>query len=219
MVALAELRTLVQPIAPAHERILPVLAPLDALLPAGGLPLGATVRVAGSTSLTLALVAAASQAGSWVAVAGSASVGWSAAADLGVDLARVLVVSRAAAATWADVLATLVDGVAIVVVRLATQLSERDARRLAARARERGAVLMVDGPRRCWPLDADLVVEGEGAWVGLGDGHGRLQSRRLRVSVSGRRAAAQRRHTELWLPAPDGSARAALPTGPVAVVG
>lgn len=219
MAALAELRTLVQPIAPAHERILPVIEPLDALLPAGGLPLGGTVHVAESTSLTLALVAAASRAGTWIAMVGTAAVGWSAAVDLGVDLDRVLVVARMGGAKFADVVAALIDGVGVVVLRSATPVVERDARRLAARARERGVVLVVDGPRRCWPIEADLTVEAAGTWVGLGDGHGRLGSRRLRVTVGGRRAATRRRSVELWLPTADGSVLAAPAARLVTAVG
>lgn len=218
MAALAELRSLVQPTTLAHERVLPVGSPLDGLFPGGGLARGATVRVEESTSLALALIAEATRSGSWVAVVGTAAIGWAAAADLGVELRRLLVIPRLARATWAEVVAALVDNMAAVVVRPAVPVPERDARRIAARARERAAVLIVDGPARCWPIEADVVMGVSGHWSGLGAGHGRLQSRRVAVSLSGRRAANRHRTVEVWLPGADGSLHT-VPTGrPVAVV-
>ncbi|MCC6226257.1 MAG: hypothetical protein IT195_07615 [Microthrixaceae bacterium] len=212
MAAIAELRTLVQPTTLAHERVLPVLPPLDAVLPHDGLALGSTIRVDECTSLSLALVAAASQAGSWVAAVGTADIGWAAAADLGLDLGRVLVVPRVGSAEWAGVVAALVDSVSVVMVRPGRPVGERDARRLSARARERGTVLLLDAAARSWPIEPDVVIEAVGSWSGLGEGHGRLRERRLDVSISGRRAAARRRSVELWLPAADGTMR---PTSPM----
>lgn len=209
--AIAELRSLVQPTTLAHERILPVLPPLDTVLPHGGLALGSTIGVDECTSLSLALVAAASQAGSWVAAVGTAAIGWAAAADLGLDLGRVLVVPRVGAAEWAGVVAALVDSVAVVMIRPSRPVRERDARRLSARARERGTVLLVDAAVRSWPIEPDVVIEAVGAWSGLGEGHGRLQGRRLDISISGRRAASRRSSVELWLPAADGTMRPASP--------
>src|SRR5439155_941436 len=83
------------------ERVLPVLPELRELLPGGGLRRGSTVAVgarfdragrpvwsAGATSLLLALIAAASRAGSWCAVVGVPALGVAAADELGVALDR-----------------------------------------------------------------------------------------------------------------------------------
>ena len=67
-------------------------------------------------SLALALVAAASGAGSWCALVGVTGLGAVAAQDIGVDLTRLAVVPRPGAA-WAEVVATLVGGVDLVVLR------------------------------------------------------------------------------------------------------
>jgi hypothetical protein len=206
-----DLRTLVRPTSLAGERILPVVPPLAPLLPAGGLACGTTVQVSGATTVVLGLVAGPSRAGSWVAVVGTGSLGWAAAADLGVDLDRTIVVPDVALGDWGEVTAALVDAVDVVVVAPRHPIRQRDARRLAARARERGSVLVVSSPRFPWPVEPEVSLDVAGRWVGLGDGHGRLSARRVAVSASGRRAAARARTVELWAPAADGSLREALP--------
>ena len=210
MAAVAELRNLVQPTSLATERVLPVLPPLTRLLPAGGLACGSVVQVVGATSLVLGLVAGASQAGSWTAVVGTASLGWAAAADLGVDLDRTVVVPDVALGDWGEVTAALVDAVDVVVVSPRYPVRERDARRLAARARERGAVLIVSSPRFPWPVEPEVSLDVSGRWIGVGDGEGRLSARRITVAVSGRRAAARGWTVDLWAPAADGSVREVL---------
>jgi hypothetical protein len=69
--------------------------------------------------------------------------------------------------------------------------------------RKHGGVLLCLGQ---WEgADLRLTTVGE-RWNGLGDGHGRLRARRVRVRVSGRHGvAAVPREGQLWLPAPDGS--------------
>ena len=210
MGAPAELRELIQPTSLAAECLLPVLPPLSPLLATGGLACGSTIRVEGARSLAMALVAGASAAGSWTAVVGTGSVGWSAASDLGVDLARTFVVPDVALGDWSEVTAVLVDAVDVVMVSPQYPVRERDARRLSARARERGAVIVVVDARFGWPLAPDVTFEAVGRWSGMGEGHGRLRARRLSVTASGRRAAARVRHLDLWLPAADGSVRPVL---------
>jgi hypothetical protein len=100
---------------------------------------------------------------------------------------------------WATVVAALLDGVGLVLTELPRHARVGDARRLAARARERGGVLVVlprAGAR--WPGDVtlDLVAEG-GAWSGLEPGAGLLATRALGVRVEGRGAAARVRRGAL----------------------
>lgn len=204
-VAAAEL---VQPVALAGERLLPVLGPLEPLFPAGGLRRGSVVSVSGSTSLALSLLAAASAQGSWCAAVGMPALGCAAAAELGVVLDRFPLVAspgREAAGGWAWVVGALVDACDVVLARPPAHVKAADARRLTARARERGAVLVVAG---AWPEGAEvqLTVAG-GEWEGLGQGFGRLRGRRVEVVAGGRGAAARERRVGLWLPHPDGGVR------------
>ena len=63
-----------------------------------------------------------------------------------------------------------------------------DARRLAARARERGSVLVRRGRPRRWPEAADVsLTVTSTTWEGLGQGHGHLRARRAVVEAGGRR--------------------------------
>src|SRR5690606_40193124 len=90
--ALGTLAERVRPTTLAREQRLPVLRPLEVLVPGAGLRRGSTVAVGsapgvtGATSLALALAAGASQNGSWVAAVGLRSLGLAAAAELGVAL-------------------------------------------------------------------------------------------------------------------------------------
>ncbi|ACZ30470.1 conserved hypothetical protein [Xylanimonas cellulosilytica DSM 15894] len=166
---------------------LPVHPALAGLLPGGGLPVGGTVVVQGSTSLLLGLLAVASADGAWVAFVGAPAIGLAAAADAGLRLERVAVVPTPGADAPAAV-AALLDGVDVVVLGPAVALLGADRRRLAARARERGAVLMTTTP---WPgAHVTLDVRG-GSWWGVERGAGWLRRRVLRVRRTGRGAAAQ----------------------------
>lgn len=204
-----------RPINLAGERQLPVAPALAEVLPGGGLSRGAMVASigSGSMSLAMALVAGPSAAGSWSAIVGVPSFGLLAAAELGVSLERVVLVERPEPSLWATVVAALLDAFEVVVVRPEQRVGAADHRRLRARARERGAVLVQAGGRvDAWPeapeLQLSLVAE---KWQGVGPGHGHLQARRVTVEVTGRRGAGRPHRAELWLPGPDG--RPALVTG------
>ena len=188
---LAPLRDLVEQIRPvtlAHERALPVVPAVEQLLPARGLQRGSTVSVAGgsgTTALAFAVLAGPTRAGSWAACVGLPELGWAAAAQLGVDLERVVVV-RPPAAAWATVVAALVDAFDVVVCGPEHAPTAAEVRRLSARARERGAVLMAvggavaagSGPVRLRPGPPGLgrlrrpPGGGRGAVVGTGGGMG-----------------------------------------------
>ncbi|MGA1828029.1 MAG: hypothetical protein WAZ28_07235, partial [Microbacterium sp.] len=70
--------------------VLPVLPALASLLPGGGLRTGSAYSISPSASLLSALLAAASQAGSWCGVVGMPQFGAEAAERLGVDLSRLV---------------------------------------------------------------------------------------------------------------------------------
>ena len=194
-----------RPLTLAADRHLPVLPALAPLLPEAGLRRGSTIAVAGSVTLALALLAGPSAAGSWSAVVGLPSLGAEAAAELGVALERLALVPEPGIERWSVVVAALLEELDVVLAVPPRQVRAAHARRLTARARERGGVLVVLGGRELGtePVDLRLTVMG-GRWTGLGRGHGRLLAREVEVVARGRRAAARERRARLWLPGPDG---------------
>lgn len=217
----------IRPLALRRDDHLPVLPALTGLLPGEGLRRGSTVAVAGdagggATSLALALVAAASGAGSWVAAVGLPSLGLVAADELGVALERLVLVAAPERSQWGSVTAALVDGFDCVVVAAHRGVPAGAARRLVARARERGAVLVTLGAG--WPEPAAVQLRvARTRWEGIEPGHGHLRARKVRVAVSGRGDAARPRSVDLWLPAATGGVLvaepAASPVPRIAVVG
>jgi len=222
-----------RPVTRADERVLPVLPALDGLFPEGvkGLRRGSTVAVdcgPGATSLALALLAGPSAAGSWAAMAGLPTVGLAAAAGFGVAIERLVLVASPPPGVWSTVVATLVEAFDLVLARANHRVRPGDARRLAARARERGSVLLVlsgggaggaggvGGVRWPWPETPDQrFTPVDAVWEGLGEGHGHLQARRVTIETGGRRAADRSRLVELWLPGADGRVAVAERLAPV----
>lgn len=205
------------PVDPAFAPVLPQ-----------GLRRGTSIGIAGgiaSTSLTLALVGAAGAAGSWCALVGLPPLTAEAVAGFGLDLGRVAVVPasslvRGASATagWTTAVGALVDAVDLVVVRPPGRLPDGDVRRLTARARSRGAVLLVVTPGGAgWPgLDVRLTAD-HVAWAGHEGasgprGHGRLRARQVELRSHGRGAPLPA--LPLWLPGPSGGVEpvVAVPT-------
>lgn len=205
------------------EAVVPVSAELAPLLLGGGLRRGCTVEVAvggpvglgrglrapgggandrchseaapaaGGSSLLLALLAGASAGGCWCALVGAPGLGLAAAVEAGVDLRRLALVP-APGSSFARVVGALVDGFDLVVVAPPGHLSQADARAVSARARRFGAVLVSAGP---WPGADVRLTAVRGGWEGLGEGHGRLRSRRLQVRASGRGVSGGTRQIDL----------------------
>jgi hypothetical protein len=101
----------------ADESLLPVLPALRDLLPAGGLRRGSVVTSGDWGLLCLALAAGASADGAWCALVGVPSVGVRAAADVGLDPGRLLLIPEPGRG-WPQVVASLLDGFDIVLLRL-----------------------------------------------------------------------------------------------------
>jgi hypothetical protein len=179
---------------------LPVLPALGELLP-GGLARGSVVAAGRWSLLCLALAAGASVAGAWCAVAGVPQLGVSAAVGVGLDPARLLLVPDPGTA-WPQVVASLLDGCELVLLRPPDRAPAALRRRLEAVLRRCGSVLVVAGE---WDgAQARLLVTRQ-EWAGIQPGHGRLRARRVLVVADGRGAAARPRTRWLWLPGPDGS--------------
>ena len=183
------------------EGVLPVLPPLAGLLPAGGLARGSVVTTGGFGLLSLALAAGASAGGAWCAIAGVPATGVRAAAEAGLDPARLVLVADPGR-NWPQVVASLLDGFDIVMLCPPEPPPAQLRRKLEAAARRYGSVLLVAGD---WPGAQARLHVAEEEWTGLGAGHGRLRARKARVVASGRGAAERPRSCWLWLPGPDGS--------------
>jgi hypothetical protein len=187
-----------EPVAVATpvRAVLAVPAPLAGILPQGGLPRGGVVSLigdSGSTSLLLALLA--TPANAWSALVGLPEVGMLAAAELGVDLDRVVLVPDPGPDVL-QILSVLADGVDMIAVLPPKVLPPSRLKVLNARLRQSGAVLLVAGR---WP-GADLVLQSRiESWTGLGHGHGRLRDRELVVEVGGRGAAGRRSSVAMLL--------------------
>lgn len=199
-------------------RTLPLLPVFHELVPHGALQRGSVVGCSGpaAVSLALALAAAPSQEGAWVAAAGLPSLGLAAAAEAGVSLERLVAVHDVTdEAAWADILAACIDGFDVVLLGPGTQVVRpATARRLVARLQSRGAVAVTVGAP---VFGADLRFDATAvSWVGLGDGHGVARGRTVRVELTGRRTP-RPRHAECWLPAADGRTYPVVEPAPVVV--
>ena len=206
----------VTPLVGAHERTLPVLAALRDLFPGGALQRGWVITTGGdaATSLALAIAAGPSAAGSWTAVVGEEGLGLPAAAEAGVVLERLLMVAAPGPRGAVEAAAALVGSVDIVLMGAGIRLGAADQRRLAARLRERGSVLIQPGGKALGGAGlggealggADVRLQVVSSrWSGLGDGWGLLRSRRVSVRAQGRGAASRPRSLDLLLPGPDGA--------------
>lgn len=197
----------------ARERTLPVLPAFESLLPRSVLQRGSIVACEGSAaaSLALALAAGPSQEGAWVAVAGFPDVGVAAATELGVVPARLVMVAEPTGnsttgfddATWADVLAAMIDGFDVLLLGPGTlRVRAATARRLVARAQARGVLLITVGANAGFAGDLRFEVT-QVDWQGLGEGCGVASDRHAHVQLTGRRVPRPRR-AELWLPNAEG---------------
>src|SRR5215472_123709 len=181
--------------------LLPVLPALRELLPFGALQRGSVVAAGDWSMLCMALAAGPVASGDWCAAAGIAEFGVVAAADAGLDPARLLLVSDLGP-NWPQVVASLLDRCDLVLLRPPVRPSAQVRRRLEAAVRRYGAVLLVAG---AWEgAQVRLRVTSQ-AWVGIGIGHGRLRGRRVRVTADGRGEWSRARTRWLWLPGPDGT--------------
>ena len=215
------------PVSLASQQQLPVVAALAELLPGGGVARGSTVSVGGpcgAVSLAALLAVEASRAGSWVVAVGMDEFNWEMALALGVVAERSVVVRVGDRSAATEVMAAVVDAADVVLVGPEVGLSSAAVRRLRARARERGSVLVRvqpnharrsagRGPRLSASLDdrwadAELSLQARTLrWTGLGEGWGHVNGRLVEVTVAGRRQASVGRQGVLWLPDDQGRVR------------
>lgn len=159
---------------PARE----VVATLPGLADLVQLHAGATYGV-DSAALALALAAGASRAGEWVGFAGWPDFGVEAAAGLGIELSRTVLVPDPGE-HWLEVTAALVDVLRVVVLRPPSSVAARAAEVLDSRLRTRSSVLVVWGD---WPRCEARVSLEHSRWSGPDSGRGWLHERAARVAV------------------------------------
>lgn len=181
----------------------PVPAALEQLLP-GGLPRGGIMAVEGSLSLLLATVGAASTAGAWCALAGLPPVSAEAAIEFGVAVERTPVIAAprpSSVRAWAGLIAALLDTIDLVAARPGAAMAAGDLSRLAARARGKGATLLLyQNGSAAWPgLDLRLTARDQ-VWQRAPGPRGRLTARHIMVTAHGRGRFARPREAGLWLP-------------------
>src|SRR4051812_36132028 len=154
-------------------RELPTAPALADLLPGGALAAGSAYSVVDSTTLALSLLQGPSAAGAWCAVVGMPDLGVEAAAGLGIDLERLVLVPYPGE-HWLTVASALIDVVSVLLLRPQlregrVRITDGSASKLASRLRQREAVLVSMGD---WPgAEARLTVS-DSSWTGLGSGFG-----------------------------------------------
>ncbi|MFT4029402.1 MAG: hypothetical protein QM675_05960, partial [Protaetiibacter sp.] len=178
------------------DRTLPTSSALEELLPDGALVAGGSYLVDGSTALALQLLREPSRAGAWCAVVGMPDLGIEAAAAAGIELDRLALVPHPGE-QWFAVVSALVDAVAVVLVQPPARVREAAAARLAARLRQRGAVLV---SMREWPRAQARLTISESDWVGIGAGFGHLAARQVTVASASPAWQGRTRSRRLWLP-------------------
>ena len=170
--------------AQATLRTLPVPAPIADLLPRGGLARGTVASVAGATSVLVGLLASVTAGGSHAAVIGLPDLSLLAAVEQGADLSKIALVPTPKD-TAVEVAAILLDGIDLVILGLAgVAVPPSRARAVVARARSKGAVLLVTEGR--WD-GVDLRIDSRVAgYTGLGDKYGRVTGVHLDVAATGK---------------------------------
>jgi hypothetical protein len=192
--------------------LLPVLPALRDLLPNGGLARGSVVSAGTWSLLCLALAAGPVASGAWCAAVGIPEFGVVAAAGAGLDPGRLLLIPDPGIA-WPHVVASLLDGCDLVLLRPPERPPAQARRKLEAAVRRHGAVLLVAGE---WEgAQVRLRISAQ-EWFGIGSGHGRLRGRRAQVVADGRGGWSRSQARWLWLPGPDGAVTA-LADAPAAV--
>ncbi len=169
---------------PGKPPLLPVPAALEPLLPRGGLVRGSVVSYAGSDVLLSGLLAAVTGDGGHAAVIGRPRLGLLAAVEMGARLDRLAVVPDPGSDP-VEVAAILLDGMDLVVLGLGgVSVAPSRTRVLAARARSRGATLLVVDGR--WSGSELVLTARVVGYRGLGRGYGRLCAVQLEVTAQGR---------------------------------
>lgn len=134
-------------------------------------PDSGVLSLQGSATLLLAVLALRQGSSGWCGVIGGDDLGWCAATEIGLDLNRVLSVPRSTLddASTLTVASTLLDGVDALLIGASSteRLRPQHRRRLLARARERGRLILTPAP---WEGARTLQAGSLAPDAGIGDG-------------------------------------------------
>ena len=114
----------------------------------------------------------------WCGVVGLPELSVEAARQWGVELSRLVLVPDPG--NWLETVATLIEGLDVVLAAAPPTLPMTAERRLTARLRSRGSALVVLGP---WSNPAARIDVRTIGWQGLGQGYGCLSAQELEVTV------------------------------------
>ena len=183
------------------QRTLPAPLPIAELLPRGGLTRGSVVSVSGASAVLIGLLASVTAGGSHAAVIGLPNLSLLAALEQGANLSRIAVVPEPKDSA-VEAAAILLDGVDLVILGLSgAAVTPSRARAVVARARSKGAVLLVTEGH--WD-GVDLRIESQvTGYSGLGERHGRLTAVQLDVAAVGK--GFQRRASRMEICSDSGS--------------
>lgn len=176
-----------------------VVAPLQSLFASGGLERGRIYSLQGEAhvSLLFALCAHATTHGSWLAIVNTPHVGFMSAHEHGVALHRVVNV-RTQPSHEPHVVGALADGFDLVAISSPTS-SVAQARKIAARVKAQGSVLLLLGKPGAFEVDTALS-----AHVAQWQFSTHAVSRTVHVSSHGRRTP-QKRSCVVQMPSSCGS--------------
>lgn len=179
--------------------VLVVAPPLQPLFSGMGFERGRIYAITGDAAMSLlfALVAQPTTHGSWWSMVDISRAGLLSAAEHGVALQRTVCVSSGSSRAWSHVVGALVDGFDLVAVMSPT-CNAGEARRITARLRAQGSVLLVIGNHGAF--DADVVLTARSLQWQF-DTH--ASSRTVRIATQGRRVHGSR-HVTVSLPSSQG---------------
>lgn len=178
-----------------------VVPPLQPLFASGGIERGRVYALHGEAHLSLlfGLCSHATTHGSWLAIVNTPHVGFMSAHEHGVALHRVVNV-HAQSHHEPHVVGALVDGFDLVAISSPT-CSVTQARKIAARVKAQGSVLLVLGKPGAFEVDTSLE-----AHIAHWQFTTHAVSRTVRVSAQGRRSP-QKRSCVVEMPSSRGSVR------------
>jgi len=187
------------------EQMVEAPGALRGLFPEGGLHRGSVTVLSGGAmawNLSLWLTATAQRQLRWAAAVGLPSLGLVAASEAGVCLEHLALVPEPGE-RWPSVTAALVEGFDWLLLGCPLHPPASQVRKLVAKVRERGALLVVvDGDG--WPCSPDYLLRARPRkWMGLGKGSGRLLGAEVEVVRSGRRGGGCQRRLRVSLGAPE----------------
>ena len=182
--------------ASSHYGPLPVSPELSSLFPTGGLERGHIYGCRGDAWLSVmyAVIARATQEGSWVAVVNLDFMSPLSASEHGVALHRMLCIDAGHdARLWTQVVGACIDGVDVVVVHR-PHCHGADIRRLEARMKAHGTIMIVVGDPGSFSPAVVLSTQTQRWQFST-----HLSSRLVHVTASGRRMH-QSRHCDVAFP-------------------